>query len=232
MKKNQTKTSKRTNGTITAQSVITQLYALENPQNVAGMARFGITGNHVLGISIVTLRSIAKKIGKDHSLALQLWESGIHEAQILAAYVAEASEMTEKQMDAWVSDFASWDVCDQVCGNLFDKTPHAYAKAKQWARDDREFVKRAGFVLMTQLAVHDKKAPDETFLRFFPLIRAAADDERNFVKKAVNWAIRQIGKRNNTLLPKAISLAEELEKRDSKASRWIAKDALRELRAR
>ncbi len=233
MKKLQKKTSKnKQEVSRDFASVIHQLHVLENPQNIAGMARVGITGKHVLGISIVTLRNIAKEIGKDHSLALQLWESGIHEAQILAAYVDVPTEVTPEQMDVWVSDFASWDVCDQVCGNLFDRTPYGYLKAKEWAKDDREFVKRAGFVLMTQLAVHDKQASDEAFLAFFPLIRAAADDNRNFVRKAVNWAIRQIGKRNKTLLPQAISLAEELEKRESKASRWIAKDALRELRAR
>lgn len=135
-------------------------------------------------------------------------------------------------MEAWVNAFDSWDVCDQVCGNLFDKTPYAYQKAVEWCHREQEFVRRAGFVMMAELAVHDKKAPDEAFTPFFPLIQQYAVDERNFVKKAVNWALRQIGKRNNTLYTQAVKWAEAIGKMDSKTAQWVAKDALRELRAR
>ncbi len=212
-----------------AEEILKQLKSLRNPRNVAGMARFGINPHSTLGVSIPTLRGIARQAGKDHRLAQELWRSGIHEARILAAMVDDPSQVTDAQMERWVKDFDSWDVCDQVCSNLFDQTAFAHRKAAQWSRRDEEFVKRAGFALMAALAVHDKAASDAAFRKFLPLIRRAATDERNFVKKAVNWALRQIGKRNAALNRAAIATAREIQQIDSRAARWIAADALREL---
>ena len=185
-----------------------------------------------LGVSIPTLRKMAKEIGRNQVLALELWDSGIHEARILASMIAEPRLVSAGQMEEWVNDFDSWDLCDQVCGSLFDKTPYAYQKAVQWSQQEQEFVRRAGFVMMAELAVHDKQAPDEAFLPFFPLIKQYADDERNFVKKAVNWALRQIGKRNDHLRGLALACAYDIQRMDSKTARWVAKDALKELQAR
>lgn len=209
--------------------VIKKLKSLSNPQNVAGMARFGINPHHTLGVSIPDLRKIAKEIGKNHKLSRELWGSGIHEARILAGFIGDPQKVTEGQMEAWVKDFDSWDVCDQVCGNLFDRTPFAYKKAFAWSKRSEEFVKRAGFVLMAALSVHDKKAKDEQFEQFFPIIRKHSDDERNFVKKAVNWALRQIGKRNLDLNKKALKVAREIRKTGSGSAKWIASDAIKEL---
>jgi len=213
-----------------AEEILKQLKSLRNPANVAGMARFGINPRNTLGVSIPQLRQIARHAGKDHRLARELWASGIHEARILAAMVDVPEQVTDAQMERWVRDFDSWDVCDQVCSNLFDKTKSAHRKAARWSRREEEFVKRAGFALMAALAVHDKTASDAAFLKFLPLIRRAATDDRNFVKKAVNWALRQIGKRNAALNRAAISTAREIQQIDSRAARWIAADALRELR--
>lgn len=215
---------------MTLDTIIKKLKSLKNPKNISGMARFGINPKNTLGISIPTLRQLSKKIGKNHDLAVKLWDTGIHEARILAGFIADPKKMTEGQMDKWVSEFDSWDVCDQVCSSLFDKTSFAWKKIKSWVADEREFVRRAGFVMMAVLAVHDKKAKDEDFLRLFPLIKKYAQDERNFVKKAVNWALRQIGKRNNNLADKAIKLGEEIFATQSKSAKWIASDAVRELK--
>lgn len=215
-----------------ADQVIADLKQRADEQTRAGMARFGISTVHALGVSIPILRKMAKAIGRDHALALTLWASGIHEARILASMIADPRLISPQEMDEWVNDFVSWDICDQVCGNLFDKTAYAYQKAVEWCQQEQEFTKRAGFVMMAELAVHDKKASDEAFVHFFPLIQRYADDERNFVKKAVNWALRQIGKRNKTLHTLALECAFEIQKRDSKTARWIAQDALRELLAK
>jgi 3-methyladenine DNA glycosylase AlkD len=209
--------------------ILVRLKSLADPAAVQGMARYGINPNNTYGISMPTLRQIAHQTGKDHALALALWDSGIHEARILACLVDDPGQVTEDQMEAWARDFDSWDVCDQVCGNLFDSTPYAYHKACEWSEREEEFVRRAGFALMAALAVHDKKADDERFEQFFLLIKGAARDERNFVKKAANWALRNIGKRNRALNYRAIETARELQKMDSKAARWNAADALREL---
>lgn len=209
--------------------ILQQLESLSNPEAVAGMARFGINSNNTYGVSIPALRKIARETGKDHALALALWQSGIHEARILAGMIDEPEKVTEEQMESWAMDFDSWDVCDQVCSNLFDKTEFAYRKAHEWSGRKEEFVKRAGFVLMAALAVHDKRAGDEKFLEFLNIIKREAVDDRNFVKKAVNWALRQIGKRNLNLNNAAIETAKEIQKIDSKAARWIASDTLREL---
>lgn len=214
---------------INVEEIITHLKTLANPDNVAGMARYGINPENTLGISMPVLRQMARQIGKNHELAQALWASGLHEARILAGLVDRPAEVTEAQIEAWVQEFDSWDVCDQVCSSLFDKTPWAYAKAVEWSARPEEYVKRAGFVLMAVLAVHDKKAADESFLPFLPLIQREATDPRNFVKKAVNWALRQIGKRNRRLNELAIQTAQEIQQLDSKTARWIAADALREL---
>jgi len=210
------------------EEVIARLNALSNPDNVAGMARYGINTQDTLGISIYTLRPIAKEIGRDHALALALWDSGVHEARILASYVDDPLKVTEAQLERWVVDFDSWDVCDQVC-DLFGRTPFAYQKTFEWSQRQEEFVKRAGFVLMAELAAHDKKAPDDKLAQFLPVIVRESADERNFVKKAVNWALRNIGKRNRYLNGLAIETAGQIRQVPSKAARWIAADALREL---
>ena len=209
--------------------VVSALKSLSNPDAVAGMARFGINPENTYGISMPTLRKIAKQIGKDHPLAERLWSSGIHEARILACLIDDPKLVTEEQLERWAKDFNSWDVCDQCCGRLFDKTEWAYQKAIEWSGRSEEFVKRAGFVMMASLAVHDKKADDAHFEQFFSIIRREATDERNFVKKAANWALRQIGKRTRTLNKLAIRAAREIYQMDSKSARWTGADALREL---
>lgn len=211
------------------EEVLRELESLADAKAVEGMARFGISSKNTYGVSIPRLRVVAKKIGRNHVLAQQLWSSGIHEARILAGMIDSAEVVTEEQMESWVKEFDSWDVCDQVCSNLFDKTKLAHRKAVEWSRRREEFVKRAGFVLMAALSVHDKKAKDEAFLKFLPIIKRESIDDRNFVKKAVNWALRQIGKRNIALNRAAVATAEEIQRMDSKSARWIASDALREL---
>ncbi|MBI2171845.1 MAG: DNA alkylation repair protein [Chloroflexi bacterium] len=211
------------------EEVLQRMYALANPANVKGMARFGINPKDALGVSVEALRKLAKEAGKSHALATQLWDSGVHEARILAALVDLPQEVTEAQMERWAAGFDSWDVCDQVCANLFDKTPSAYQKAAEWSARREEFVRRAAFALMAALAWHDKKADDARFLPFLPLIQQAATDDRPYVRKAVNWALRQIGKRNANLNVHAIAVAREVQALDSRAARWIAADALREL---
>ena len=213
----------------TAEEVLNRLRSLGSPANVEGMARFGINPQGTLGISMPVLRQIAKETGKDHRLAGELWESGVHEARILASLVDEPSLVDEAQMERWVKDFDSWDVCDQVCDNLFQHTSFAYPKAFEWSECSQEFVKRAGFVLMACLAYHDKSAPEEKLAQFFPVILQASDDGRNFVKKAVNWALRNLGKRSQTLNAQAITVAKEIQARGTRPARWIAADALREL---
>lgn len=230
--------------------ILQKLKALCNPKNAEGMARFGINPKNTYGVSIPVLRKMAKEIGKNRELAQELWASGVHEARILAALVDEPKKVTEAQMDEWAEDLDSWDVCDQVCNNLFSKTEFAHKKAVEWSIRKEEFVKRAGFVLMATLAVHDKKAPDSEFLKFLPIIKRESVDSRNFVKKAVNWALRQIGKRNSFLNKKAIETAKQILEIGSEcghssrfahgpaqspkaeclqSARWIANGAIREL---
>ncbi len=209
--------------------ILAQLRAQADPAAVAGMARFGITAGETYGVPVPQLRALAKAIGTDHALAERLWNSGIHEARILASMIDDPRLVTEEQLERWVAAFDSWDVCDQCCGNLFDRTPFAYRKALEWSERSEEYVKRAGFALMAYLAVHDKRASDGAFQQFLPAIVAQALDERNFAKKAVNWALRQIGKRNQHLNQRAIETAGALRQIDSRAARWIAAGALREL---
>jgi 3-methyladenine DNA glycosylase AlkD len=212
--------------------IIKTIKANRNEKNIAGMARFGISAKNTYGLPIPLLRQLAKKIGRDHKLALQLWGSGIHEARLLAGFIADPAQVTVTQLESWVKDFDSWDICDQVCSNLFDRTPFAYRKAFEWSKRKEEFVRRAGYVLMATLAVHDKSASDAKLAKFFPVLIRGATDERNFVRKAVNWALRQIGKRNRHLCKLAIKTGREIARIDSKAARWIAADALRELTSR
>jgi len=246
------------------EEILKQLKSLSDPDAVAGMARFGINAKNTYGVSIPVLRKMAKQIGKNHLLADKLWNSAMHEARILAGMIDVPEKVTETQLERWVKDFDSWDICDQCCSNLFGrkvprkprpvggvrghntksyyiagkrrpaagelhKTKFAHKKAIEWSKRREEFVKRAGFVLMATLAVHDKEADNQKFIRLLPIIKREATDERNFVKKAVNWALRQIGKRNSALNKIAIQTAKEIQKIDSKSAKWIASDAIREL---
>lgn len=197
--------------------------------SLAGMARYGISAGGRLGVSVPDMRAIAKEIGTNHRLALALWKTGIGEARQVAAMIDDPLRVTERQMESWVADFDSWDLCDGVCLNLFEKTRFARRKIRQWAARDEEFVRRAAFSMMACLAWHDRGARAESFLVFFPLLERAATDERNFVKKAVNWAIRNIGKRSPELNRAALGLSRRLRATGSRSARWIAGDAIREL---
>jgi 3-methyladenine DNA glycosylase AlkD len=212
-----------------SEEILATLRSLSKPEAVSSMARFGINADKAFGVSVPALRKLARSIGTNHSLAQELWDSGLHEARELATMIADPKQVTEELMERWVKDIDSWDVCDHCCGNLFDKTPIAYRKAREWSRRPEEFVKRSAFSLMAALAVHDKAAGDNAFSKFLPIIKRESIDERNFVKKAVNWALRQIGKRNRNLNRHAIETAREIQTLGSKSARWIAADALREL---
>lgn len=213
----------------TVEDVMGQLQSKAKPDQLEGMARFGIVGEKRLGVSVPDMRKIAKEIGKDHQLALDLWDTRVPEGMIVAGMVAEVDKLTEQQMEAWVVNINSWDVCDQVCMNLFEKSPLAEKKIYDWSEREEEFVKRTAYALIACLAWHDKKAGDEDFIKYFPVILAGATDNRNFVKKAVNWALRNIGKRNLVLNKAALELAYRIKEIDAKSARWIASDAIREL---
>jgi len=210
-------------------NVLAELHRLADPTNVAGMARFGIVGKKLLGISVVQLRAIAKRTGRNHELAEALWATGIFEARILAAFVAEPARVTRRQAKAWARDFECWADCDGLCIHLFRKTPFAHELAVAWSHRREELVKRAGFTMMATLAVHDKAASTEVFRSYLGRVQEEATDERHNVKKGVNWALRQIGKRNPILNREAIRTAKQIQKLDSRAAGWIASDALREL---
>ena len=214
---------------ISVEYILKKLKAKARPDQLEGMARYGIVREKRLGVSIPELRKMGKEIGKDHELALKMWKTGIQEARILAAMIDRPEEVTEQQMEEWVKDINSWDVCDQVCMNLFERVPFARKKITEWSGREEEFVKRTAFSLIACLAWHDKEAPDEDFIGLLPIIKSGATDERNFVKKAVNWALRNIGKRNPSLNEAAIEVARDIQQMDSKAARWIASDAIREL---
>jgi 3-methyladenine DNA glycosylase AlkD len=209
--------------------VMKKLKSMANPRNVEGMARYGINPENNLGASVTEIRNYAREVGKNHDLAQKLWKTGIRDARMLAACIDEPDKVTEKQMEDWVKEFNSWDLCDHCCGHLFDKTMYGYKKAFEWAGRKEEFVKRAGFALMAWLPVHDKKADDKKFEEFLPIILRESTDGRNYVKKAVNWSLRNIGKRNLILNKKAVEAAEKILKIESKTAKWIANDALREL---
>ena len=221
---------------------LAELRSLGSEKDRAGMARYGINVENAFGVSVYELRRIAKRLGTDHALALALWATGNHEARLLACFIDDPAAVTDEQFEAWARDFDSWDICDQATTSLFDQTKHGWSKAVAWAERDEEWVKRAGFALMAGLAVHDKAATDHAFKKLLPLIERAASDDRNFVKKAVNWALRNIGKRNRALNAAALAYAEKIyataNKRaggehggdpGARSARWIATDALREL---
>lgn len=212
-----------------ASELVAHLRNKGSERNRVGMAKFGINVSNAYGVDVPELRRLARNIGPHHELAADLWKTKVHEARILAAFIDDYKLVTERQMEDWVRDFDSWDVCDQVCGSLFDKTEFAHKKAMAWSERKEEFVKRAGFVLMATLAVHDKRASRSSFEKFFPIIVRECRDERNYVKKAVNWALRQIGKRSLTLNKEAIEVAREIAKVDAPSAKWIASNALHEL---
>jgi len=209
--------------------VLDKLQSKAQPEHLKGMAKYGIPVEGRLCVSVPDMRKLAKEIGRDHKLALDLWKTRIAEARILAAMVGDPDKLTEEQMEDWVKGINSWDVCDQVCMNLFEKNQLAWKKIVDWAQREEEFVKRTAFSLIACLAWHDKKASDERFIALLPMIKRGATDERNFVKKAINWALRNIGKRNIKLNEAAINAAKEIQRLDSKAARWVATDAIREL---
>ncbi|MBT4487384.1 MAG: DNA alkylation repair protein [Rhodospirillaceae bacterium] len=213
-------------------SVLAEMKKTADPGRLDGMARYGINIERRLGLKMPEIRAMAKKIGRDHDLALGLWASEIHEARILAPMLAQPAKVDGALMDHWVAGFDSWDICDQCCMNLFRRLPLAWDKVAAWAPREEEFVRRAAFALIATLSVHEKAEPDARFIALLSLIEAHSDDNRNFVRKAVNWALRQIGKRNQALNGEAIRAAERILARDTRAARWIAKDALRELRDR
>jgi len=205
------------------------LHRAARPAELAGLARFGISGERRLGLSVPDMRRIAKILGKDHDLALALWDTGIPDARIVAGMVADPAQLTSRQMDRWVKNLDSWDVCDQVCGSAFLAAPHAWKKVAAWAGRREEYVRRAAFALLATLAVHDRASGDERFIEALARVEAAADDDRNFVRKAVNWALRNIGKRNAVLNAASLACAQRIRQRGTRAARWIAADALREL---
>ncbi len=214
---------------ISTGDVLNKLRKKARPDQLKGMARYGIVIEKRLGVSVPEMRRLAKELGKNHKLALSLWKTGIPEAKIIAAMIDEPEKVTENQMEDWVKDINSWDVCDQVCMNLFEKTPLAWKKIRDWSKREEEFVKRTAYSLIACLAWHDKEADDVKFIKLLPVIEFGATDERNFVKKAVNWALRNIGKRNRKLNKAGINTARKIGRINSKAARWVASDAIREL---
>lgn len=213
----------------TAESVISQLKELATRHTLDGMSRYGIPSEHAFGVAVGDMRKLAKQLGRNQDLANALWKTGFYEARMIATFLGEPARVTPALMDKWCKDFDSWALCDTACFDLFDKTPHAYAKVAEWAERKNEFEKRAGFALLASLAGHDKKASDAQFSQFFPLIERAAHDERNFVKKAVSWALRRIGTRSPALKKSALTLAKKLAASSEPSVRWVGKDAVRDL---
>jgi 3-methyladenine DNA glycosylase AlkD len=210
-------------------SVLKWLERHGTKRNRLGMARYGITSDKAFGVSMATMQPLAKRLGRNHELAAALWDTGWYEARMLTSFVDEPERITPAQMDRWCRDFDNWAICDTVCFRLFDRTPHAWDKVAKWSGRREEFVKRAAFALIASLAVHDKSAHDAPFAESLLFIERAADDERNFVKKAVNWALRSVGKRNSALNAAAVVVARRLAASPEAAARWVGKDALREL---
>lgn len=209
--------------------ILKELKSQGRPEALKNLEKYGINVESALGVSIPELRKLAKTLGKNHDLAIALWDTGIHDARLLASMVDESDKVTSSQMDKWAKDFNSWDICDQCCNNLFVFTVYSDIKANSWSKSNVEFVKRAGFVLMAVQAVHHRTENNDKFIAYFDIIKQNAGDDRNFVKKAVNWALRQIGKRNWELNELALSVCEELQQSDSKTAKWIASDAIRDL---
>jgi 3-methyladenine DNA glycosylase AlkD len=215
---------------VTAKEVLQTLKSLGSPKARESMARFGMVVDNAQGITTPVLKAFARKLPRDHKLAAELWKSGIFESRAIAAMIDEPAKVTAAQMDRWARVFNSWAICDACCCYLFRQTAHAWEKAVEWSEAAAEYHKRAGFALMAYLAVHDKTAADARFIELLPVIEREADDDRPFVRKAVNWALRQIGKRNRRLNAVAIEAGERIRARGTKSARWIAADALRELR--
>lgn len=211
------------------EKILRELKKVSSPDAKSKQEYFGVLNVNSYGLTTPQMRKIAKEIGKNHDLALQLWKTGIHEARHVAIFIADPKQVTQQLMEQWLKDFNSWDIVDNTCGTLFEKTPFAFDKAIEWTKRKKEFEKRAGFVMMAELAIHDKKSEDKKYEQFLPYLIAESHDERNFVKKAINWALRQIGKRNERLCKKAIVVARQIRKKGDAASKWIAADALREL---
>lgn len=214
---------------MTTEEVLARLAALGGSSRRAGMARYGIAIEHAYGVGIPQLRTLARELGRSHGLARALWDSGVHEARILASMVDEAADVDDAQMERWVADLDSWDLCDQVCANLFRHTPLAWTKAAEWTARDELMVKRAGFALTAALAVGDKRSSDERFAALLPTIMRGSDDDRPLVRKGASWALRQIGKRSPALNARAVETAAALRDSDSRGARWVGSDALREL---
>jgi 3-methyladenine DNA glycosylase AlkD len=212
--------------------VLSKLREKADSANLEGMGRYGMAVDHRLGVSVADMRQIVKRLKKNHALASNLWGTGLAEGKIVASMIDEPEKLTEAQMDSWVMGFDSWDVCDQVCMNLFENSPLAWKKIPEWSKREETFVKRAAFALIACLAWHSKEATDEDFLRLFPVIKSGAVDERNFVKKSVNWALRNIGKRNLNLNKAAVNLAEQICQLDSKTAKWIGSNAIKELKSK
>lgn len=229
MRKATAKQAGKRDQVMTCAEVLARLKAFADPRVKSQMAHFGVHAKIAYGVTTPNLRAVARQAGKSHTLAAQLWTSGIHEARILAGFVGEPAKVTAAQMERWARDFDTWDIVDGTCCHLFAFAAPAWAKAIAWSRREEEFIKRAAFALMAYLALHDKQAPDSQFLRLLPIIRRHSADQRNFVRKAVNWALRQIGKRNLALNKAAIRAAQQIRLLDSSTARWIAADALREL---
>ncbi len=226
-----TKLSKQLHVAWTCKAILAELRRLGTKRNVEGMARFGITAKNVYGVAKPKMGELAKRIGKNHELALQLWDSGVHDAKILAGMIDVPAKVTAKQMNRWVRDFDNWDTCDGTCCHLFVFAAPAWDRAIEWTKRADEFQKRAGFALIAYLAYRDKSATNAQFKKMFPILLREARDDRNFVRKAVNWALRNIGKRNLALNRAAIQAAEKMRRLDFRAARWIAADALRELKS-
>lgn len=211
--------------------ILSELKSISEPAYLEKMAHFGIDVSKALGIRVPNIRALARQVGKNQELSLMLWETGIHEARLLASFIGDYKQVNETQINAWTNDFNSWDICDQACGNLFVKTPYFKSKVFEFSQAEAVFVKRTGFVLMAEAAVHLKKEPNETFLSFLPIIEREAYDNRNFVKKAINWALRQMGKRNAALHAHAVKTANNILAQNNKNANWVALDALRELQS-
>jgi len=211
------------------QAALAALEALSSKRDLENLPRFGITASNALGVSMAKIQKLAKSTGRNHELACALWDTDCYEARLLTAYVAEPARLTSAQMDRWCKDFDNWAVCDTLCFHLFDRVPHAWTKIHKWSGQRPEFVKRSAFALMASIAGHDKHASDDVFFEGLTLIERAANDERNFVKKAVSWALRRIGRRNQALHRACVELSARLAASSDATERWVGRDAYREL---
>ncbi|HUU79512.1 MAG TPA: DNA alkylation repair protein [candidate division Zixibacteria bacterium] len=211
------------------EQIIAKFEKHANPENLVGMAKFGITPDHAYGVSLPVIRDLAKEIGKNHLLAQELWNTNIREPRILACMIADPNKVTEELLEKWVRDFDYWEICDQCIMNLFVKTKFAYTKSLEWVRRDDEYIRRSGFVLMAILSYRDKKTDDSKFLSFLPICKKYSTDQRNIVKKAISWSLRRIGARNLFLNKEVLKLTDELMMIESSSAKWIAKDVAKDI---